>query len=116
MHPQPPGAFVATPSFIVPGFPKLDDRYIPPFIALKLFFDALNEGHQALLIAEERRPEKRDGEDDHVRKLEQDSKAGGCGCGCGCGCSTSQGGGRAARKVARGVEKGRSSASSSGEE
>ena len=44
MHPQPPGSFVVEPSFFVPGFPGLDDRHLPPFVAQNIFFDALQEG------------------------------------------------------------------------
>ena len=76
MHPQPPGAFIADPSFIVPGFPRLDDRDLPPFVRQKLFFDALDKGRQALLrVEKKRRPKKRDDKADRARKLEQDSKA-----------------------------------------
>ena len=38
-HPQPPGAFVIEPSFIMPSFPELDHRTLPPFVAQRLFFD-----------------------------------------------------------------------------
>jgi hypothetical protein len=41
-HPQPPGAFVVEPSFVVPGYPGLDDRNLPPFVEQKIFFDALD--------------------------------------------------------------------------
>ncbi|KAF8498522.1 hypothetical protein F5888DRAFT_1823544, partial [Russula emetica] len=72
-HPQPPGVFVVEPSFIVPGFPGLDDHHLPPFVAQKLFFDALNEGREAILRAEEEHKE-RDKEAEYAHLLEQDSK------------------------------------------
>jgi hypothetical protein len=72
-HPHPPGAFIVEPSFVVPGFPGLDDRHLPPFVAQKLFFDALVEGRQAILRAEEGR-NKRAEEAEYARLLEQDSK------------------------------------------
>ncbi len=75
-HPQPPGAFVVEPSFIVPGFPLLDDRHLPPFVVQKLFFDALDEGRQAMLRAEKERrgAEETDEEDEIAHLLEQDLK------------------------------------------
>ena len=73
-HPRPPGAFVTDLSFVVPGFPRLDDQNLPPFVTQKLFFDALDEGRQALLRAEEER-RKLKKEAEHTRKVEQDSKA-----------------------------------------
>jgi len=72
-HPQPPGAFIVEPSFIVPGFPMLDNRHLPPFVVQKLFFDALDEGRQALLRAEQERKECNE-EAEYARLLEQDSK------------------------------------------
>jgi hypothetical protein len=72
-HPQPPGAFIVEPSFVVPGFPELDYRHLPPFVAQKLFFDALVEGRQAILRAEEER-KKREEEAEYARLLEQDLK------------------------------------------
>lgn len=72
-HPQPPGALIVEPSFVVPGFPGLDARDLPPFVAQKLFFDALDEGRQALLRAEEERKE-READAVYARLLEQDSK------------------------------------------
>jgi hypothetical protein len=39
-HPKPLGAFVVEPSFIVPSFPELDHRIVPPLVAQRLFFDA----------------------------------------------------------------------------
>ena len=50
-HPQPPGAFVVEPSFIVPGFPELHHRNLPTIITLKLFFDGLQQGRQTFLRA-----------------------------------------------------------------
>jgi hypothetical protein len=72
-HPQPPGAFIVEPSFVVPGFPGLDDRYLPPFVALKFFFDALDEGRRELLRFERERKE-RDEQVEYQRLLEQDLK------------------------------------------
>jgi hypothetical protein len=72
-HPQPPGAFVVEPSFVVPGFPGLDDRHLPPFVAQKLFFDALDEGRQAILRAEEERKESEE-QAKYEHLVEQDSK------------------------------------------
>jgi hypothetical protein len=72
-HPQPPGAFIVEPSFVVPGFLGLDDRHLPPFVAQKLFFDALDEGRQAILRAEVERIE-RDKQAEYEHLLEQDSK------------------------------------------
>ena len=57
----------------MPGFPGLDARDLPPFVAQKLFFDALDEGRQALLRAEEERKE-READAVYARLLEQDSK------------------------------------------
>ena len=57
----------------MPGFSGLDDRHLPPFIAQKLFFDALDEGRQAILrVAEERK--ERDEQAKYQRLLEQDLK------------------------------------------
>lgn len=72
-HPQPPGAFVVEPSFVVPGFPGLDDRDLPPFVAQKLFFDALDEGREAILRAEEERKESEE-QAKYEHLVEQDSK------------------------------------------
>jgi hypothetical protein len=72
-HPQPPGALIDEPSFVVPGFPGLDYRHLPPFIAQKIFFDALVEGRQAILRAEEER-KVRDEEARYAHLLEQDSR------------------------------------------
>ena len=72
-HPQPPGAFVTDPSFVVPGFPELDHRNLPPFVALKLFFDALNEARQVLLRAEDEQKARVE-EAKHAHRLEQYSK------------------------------------------
>jgi hypothetical protein len=72
-HPQPPGAFIVEPSFIVPGFPGLDYRHLPPFVAQKLFFDALQEGRQAIVRAEEEH-KKRGEQAEYAHQLEQDSK------------------------------------------
>lgn len=72
-HPQPPGAFVVEPSFVVPGFPELDHRHLPPFVAQKIFFDALHEGRQAILRAEEDRKEREE-EAEYARVLKQDLK------------------------------------------
>jgi hypothetical protein len=72
-HPQPPGAFIVEPSFVVPGFPGLDYRHLPPFVAQKIFFDALDEGRQAIFRAEEeRRESKEQAKYEHL--VEQDSK------------------------------------------
>lgn len=57
----------------MPGFPELDDRHLPPFAALKLFFDALVEARQALLRAEKERKERKDAEYAHL--LEQEAHA-----------------------------------------
>lgn len=78
-HPQLPGAYVLEPSFVVPGYPELDDRHLPPFVVQKLFFDALYEGRQALLRAEEERWEvaemaRLQAEQEYARLLEQDLK------------------------------------------
>jgi hypothetical protein len=70
-YPQPPGAFVLEPSFIVPGFPELDYRHLPPVVELKLFFDALHEGRQVILRAEEERKAREEAE--YARLLKQDS-------------------------------------------
>jgi hypothetical protein len=70
-YPQPPGAFVVEPSFIVPGFPELDYRDLPPVVELKLFFDALHEGRQTILRAEEERIAREEAE--YARRLEQNS-------------------------------------------
>jgi hypothetical protein len=72
-HPQPPGAFIVEPSFVVLGFPGLDDRHPPPFFAPKLFFDVLKEGRHAILRAEEER-NQRDEDAEYARLLEQDSE------------------------------------------
>lgn len=78
-HPQLPGAYVLEPSFVVPGYPELDDRHLPPLVVQKLFFDALYEGRQALLRAEEERWEvaqmaRLEAEQEYARLLEQDLK------------------------------------------
>ena len=54
-YPHPPGAYILEPSFVVPGFPEVDHRYIPPLVAQKLFLDALYAGRQTLLRAAEER-------------------------------------------------------------
>jgi hypothetical protein len=72
-HPQPPGAFVVEPSFVVPGFPGLDYRHLPPFVAQKIFFDALDEGRQAILRAEEERRESEE-QAKYEHLVEPDSK------------------------------------------
>jgi hypothetical protein len=51
----------------------LDDRHLPPFVVQKLFFDALQEGRQAILRAEEERME-RDAQAEYEHLLEQDLK------------------------------------------
>jgi hypothetical protein len=63
----------------VPGYPELDDRHLPPLIVQKFFFDALYEGRQALLRAEEERYEEAEAarlqaEEEYARLLEQDLK------------------------------------------
>ena len=37
-HPQPPGAFIIEPSFVMPGFPGLNDQHPPPIRGSKAFF------------------------------------------------------------------------------
>jgi hypothetical protein len=49
---------VLEPSFVVPGFPELDDQHLPPFVEQKLFLDALYAGRQALLRAADERNEE----------------------------------------------------------
>ena len=72
-HPQPPGAIIVEASFVVPGFPGLDDRHLPPFVAQKLFFNALDEGRREILrVAEERR--EREEQAKYQRQFEQDLK------------------------------------------
>ena len=70
VHPQPPGAFVTQPSFVVPGRPELDDQNLPPLYALKLFSDAKVKGDQALLRASEERDE-RAMDPEYARQLEE---------------------------------------------
>ena len=72
MHPHPPGAFVVEPSFIVPGFPQLDDQNLPPCVEQKIFFDALDKGRDALLRAEEQM--ERDEQARYQPYSEQDMK------------------------------------------
>ena len=69
-HPKPPGAFVVEPSFVVPGYPELDDRNLPPCVEHKIFFDALDKGCDALLRAEEEQKEQAR----YQHQLRQDSK------------------------------------------
>ena len=48
IHPQPPGAFITRPSFVVPGRPDLDDRNLPPLFPQKRFFRREGEGRSGL--------------------------------------------------------------------
>lgn len=53
-YPHMPGAYTLKPSIIVPGFPNVEDRHIPPLVAQKIFLDALYAQRQLLLrVAEE---------------------------------------------------------------
>jgi hypothetical protein len=63
-YPYPPGAYILEPSFVVPGFPDVDHRHIPPLVAQKLFMDALFAGRQTLLRA----AEERDAEAEEARQ------------------------------------------------
>jgi len=76
-HPHPPGAFIVEPSFIVPGFPELDDRNLPPFVAQKIFFDSLEAGREALIRAEWDREERQriEEEAESARLFEEEKKA-----------------------------------------
>ena len=72
-HPKPPGAFIVEPSFVVPGYPELDDQNLPPCVEQKIFFDALDKGRDALLRAEEEQME-RDEQARYQPHSEQDMK------------------------------------------
>ena len=74
IHPQPPGAFNNQQSFVVPRYPKLDDRNLPPFAAQSIFVKAKQEGDQVFLRAQEEREEHRK-EPEHARQLEQEHEA-----------------------------------------
>ncbi|KAN0105164.1 hypothetical protein V8E52_011279 [Russula decolorans] len=81
-HPRPPGAFIVEPSFVVPGYPELDDRNLPPCVEQKIFFDALDKGRETLLRAEEEQME-RDEQARYQHQLEQDSETARSAChGC----------------------------------
>ena len=71
IHPQPPGAFNAQQSFVVPRYPRLDDRNLPPFAAQNIFIKAKQEGDQVFLRAQKEREERRK-EAEHARQLEQE--------------------------------------------
>ena len=71
--PQPPGAFIVEPAFVVSRLPGLDNQRPPSFDAPMLFFDALVKGRRAILSAEEKR-NQRDEDAEYARLLEQDSK------------------------------------------
>ena len=74
IHPQPPGAFNAQQSFVVPRYPKLDDRNLPPFAAQDIFIKAKQERDQVFLRAQEER-EERSIEAEHADQLEQELEA-----------------------------------------
>ena len=82
-YPHPPGAYILEPSFVVPGFPEVDDKFIPPLVVQKLFLDALYAERQALLRAAEereaaaeeaRRRAEEEAEAEFARLLELDSR------------------------------------------
>ncbi len=66
MNPQPPEAFIVEPSFVVPGFPGLDNRRLPPDVVQKPFFEAIPRAE------EERNSREEDAK--FALLLEQDSK------------------------------------------
>ena len=74
IHPQPPGAFTAQQSFVVPRYPGLDDRNLPPFAAQNIFVKAKQEGDQVFLRAQEEREECKM-KAEHARQLEQEDEA-----------------------------------------
>ena len=75
-HPQMPGAFNLEPSIVVPGFPDMSDRHIPPLVAQKIFLDALYTERQQLLRAADERAAEVDAADEAecARMLERDSR------------------------------------------
>ena len=74
IHPQPPGAFNAQQSFVVPRYPRLDDRNLPPFAAQDIFIKAKQDGDQVFLRAQKER-EEREKEAERARQLEQEREA-----------------------------------------
>jgi hypothetical protein len=71
-----PGAFNLEPSIVVPGFPDMSDRHIPPLVAQKIFLDALYTERKQLLRASDERAAQVDAADEAecARMLERDSR------------------------------------------
>ena len=74
VHPQPPGAFNAQQSFVVPRYPRMDDRHLPPFAAQNIFVKAKQDGDQVFFRAQEEREEHKM-EAERARQLEQEREA-----------------------------------------